>query len=261
MFSDTLYTLPVQNDVELFDIPVVSMYAYGEDRTLAVEIIDKESNAVEGRHYELESNTVVIKAGERVANVRVRGLYDNFSPTDSLGFALRLICPKELQSPLYGDEAKVVLQKCKPLDIKDFTGYCHITRCTYFDTYIPSITQRLIQTELDPEDSTVVILKNFIYDGHDLKMKFHNDDLLEPAISCDEQVFASTGEAFGTIYGDGDILITSPVTYPSYYNSFEKFVLLYMTLRVDGVGTVGTFGAIMRWISEDEAASLKKQGL
>ena len=92
-------------------------------------------------------------------------------------------------------------------------------------------------------------------------MKFHNDDLLEPAISCDEQVFASTGEAFGTIYGDGDILITSPVTYPSYYNSFEKFVLLYMTLRVDGVGTVGTFGAIMRWISEDEAAALKKQGL
>ena len=261
MFSDTLYTLPVQNDVEMFDIPVVSMYADDNDRTLAVEIIDKESNAVEGRHYELESNTVVIKAGERVANVRVRGLYDNFNPTDSLGFVLRLICPKELQSPLYGDEAKVVLQKCKPLDIKDFTGYCHIARCTFFDSYMPNVTQRLIKTELDQKDSNTVILKNFIYDGHDLKMKFHNDDLLEPAISCDEQVFASTGEAFGTIYGDGDILITSPVTYPSYYNSFEKFVLLYMTLRVDGVGTVGTFGAIMRWISEDEAAALKKQGL
>ena len=98
MFSDTLYTLPVQNDVEMFDIPVVSMYADDNDRTLAVEIIDKESNAVEGRHYELESNTVVIKAGERVANVRVRGLYDNFNPTDSLGFALRLICPKEFSS-------------------------------------------------------------------------------------------------------------------------------------------------------------------
>ena len=178
MFSDTLFTLPIQNSEEVFDIPVVSMYTDGADRTFAVEIVDKKSNAVEGRHYELESNTVVIKAGERVANVKVRGLYDNFSPTDSLGFALRLICPKELQSPLYGDEAKVVLQKCKPLDIKDFTGYCLITRCTYFDTYIPSITQRLIQTELDPDDSNTVILKNFIYDGHDLKMKFHNEDLL-----------------------------------------------------------------------------------
>ena len=52
MFSDTLYTLPVQNDVEMFDIPVVSMYADDNDRTLAVEIIDKESNAVEGAHLQ-----------------------------------------------------------------------------------------------------------------------------------------------------------------------------------------------------------------
>lgn len=261
MFSDSLYTFPVQRAGEVFDVPVVSMHASSKDRTLAVEIIDKESNAVEGRHYELESNTIVIKAGERVANVKVRGMYDNFSPEDSLGFSLRLICPKENISPLHGNGAKVVLQKCIPFNINDFTGYCLIERCTYFDSYLPTVSQRLITSEMEPSDSSVVILKNFIYDGHDLKMKFSLENPLEPSVSCDEQVFASTGEAFGTVYGDGNILISSPVTYPSYYNTYEKFVLLYMTLRVDGVGTVGTFGAIMRWISEDEAAALKKEGL
>lgn len=261
MFSDTLYTLPVQSDEEIFDIPVVSMHTSGKDRTFAVEIIDKESNAVQGKHYDLLSNTIVIKAGERVANVQVRGLYSNFDPTDSLGFALRLLCDEDLLSPLYGDETKVVLQKCIPFDINTFTGWCLISRCTYFDSYLPSISQRLIRTELDPKEENTVILKNFVYDGYDVKIKFSTEDPLTPAITCDEQVFASTGEAFGTVYGDGNILIESPSAYPSYFSMYEKYVLLYMTLRVDNVGTVGIFGTIMRWVSDDEAESLKKEGL
>lgn len=61
MFSDTLYEYIVQESNEKFDIPVSATARAGYDRTFAVEVIDKESNAVEGKHYKLLSNTVTIK--------------------------------------------------------------------------------------------------------------------------------------------------------------------------------------------------------
>ena len=64
MFSDTLYTYAVQETNEIFNVPVSATKSVDYDRTLAVEVIDKESNAVEGKHYRILSNTVTIKAGE-----------------------------------------------------------------------------------------------------------------------------------------------------------------------------------------------------
>ena len=43
MFADTIATYPVQQDVEYFNIPVVSTVARDYDRTIGVEIIDKET--------------------------------------------------------------------------------------------------------------------------------------------------------------------------------------------------------------------------
>ena len=62
MFSDTLYTYAVQETNEIFNVPVSATKSVDYDRTLAVEVIDKESNAVEGKHYRILSNTATIKA-------------------------------------------------------------------------------------------------------------------------------------------------------------------------------------------------------
>ena len=35
----------------------------------------------------------------------------------------------------------------------------------------------------------------------------------------------------------------------------------YMTFYVDGVGTVGTYVNILKWISDEEAEILKSQGV
>lgn len=75
------------------------------------------SNAVEGKHYRLLSNTITIKAGSRKADVQVRGLYDNIEDTDSLGFILKLVMPEQLKWDLYHDRTKVVMQKSCPYDI------------------------------------------------------------------------------------------------------------------------------------------------
>ena len=73
MFSDTLYTYAVQETNEIFNVPVSATVPADYDRTFGVEVIDKESNAVEGKHYKILSNTVTIKAGEMSTDVKVQG--------------------------------------------------------------------------------------------------------------------------------------------------------------------------------------------
>ena len=263
MFSDTLYVLPVQDNVEYFDIPVSATRTSSKDRTLAVEVIDKKSNAIEGIHYTLESNTIIIKAGELATNVRVRGIYDNISVSDSLGLALRLVTEEENQWDIYGIDANVVLRKTCPFNIYDFEGYCVISS-TYLYDY-GGVDKRLIQTKVDDEEENTLILKDYFYDGYDAKIKFETKDRLNPLITMEEQLFGPTVEAFGTIYGDGQIRIFQPTSYVSYYSSCEQFVYQYMTLYVmnkDGsmFGTVGTFINVLKWISDDEAEKLMREG-
>lgn len=263
MFSDSLYVLPIQNNEEYFDIPVAATQATGYDRTLAVEIIDKNSNAIEGVHYTLESNTITIKAGERVADVRVRGIYDNIEIADSLGFALRLVTEENTQWDIYGTETNVMLQKTCPFNIYDFEGYAVITS-TYLYNYT-TVDKRLIRTEVHPTEENTIIMKDYFYDGYDVKIKFTTDDPLNPLIKMEEQFFGPTTEAFGTIYGDGKIRMFQPTYYASYYSSCEQFIYQYMTLYVlnkdeSVYGTVGTFINAVKWISDDEAEKLMREG-
>lgn len=263
MFSDTIYVLPVQNSQEIFDIPVVATQTCNYDRTVAVEVVDAQSNAIEGKHYVIESNTVTIKAGERVANVSVRGVYENISVYDSLGFSLRLLVEEDAKWELYGDNAKVLLQKACPFDINAFTGYCVVTS-TYIMNYMTNIDMRLVSSEVDPENENTIIIRDYFYDGYDVRIKFETDDILNPLISFDEQPFGPTSEAFNTLYGDGVIHMYQPAAYTSYYSSCEKFIFQYMTLYVPGMpadaNTVGTFINAVEWISDDEAEKLMREG-
>mgnify|MGYP006385335673 FL=1 len=263
MFADTLSVLGVENSEEVFDIHIAATQASDKDRTLAVEVVDKESSAIEGVHYTLESNTVVIKAGELATSVRVRAIYDNLTIDEDPTLVLRLITDDDVQWSLYeGNETKVILRKICPFDINAFTGYAVVTSTFLMDYSIKDM--RLITTEVDPEDSTAVILHDYFYDGYDMKVRFTTEDMLNPLIEMDDQTMATTGEAFGTIYGDGMLHAYQPSSLVSYYSSCEKFILQYMTVWVpgmaEGTNTVGTFINAVEWISDDEARILKNQG-
>ena len=261
-FSDTLYVLPVVDDVEYHNVQVVATKACDYDRTVAVEIIDAESNAIEGRHYSLESNTITIKAGELVGNVRVRGYHENIDVYDSLGFKLNLIVPEELQWDMYGAETNVLLQKACRFDINAFVGYCVLTS-TYIMNYM-EVDKRLVKAELDPENENTIIMRDYFFDGYDVRITFKDNDILNPLIEMEDQVFGSTSEAFGTLYGDGLIRLYQPTAYTSYFSSCEKFIFQYMTLYVpgmeEGYNTVGTFVNAVEWITDDEAEKLKREG-
>lgn len=263
MFADTLSVLGVENSEEVFDIHIAATQASDKDRTLAVEVVDKESSAIEGVHYTLESNTVVIKAGELATSVRVRAIYDNLTIDEDPTLVLRLITDDDLQWSLYeGNETKVILRKICPFDINAFTGYAVVTSTFLMDYSIKDM--RLITTEVDPEDSTAIILHDYFYDGYDMKVRFTTEDMLNPLIEMDDQTMATTGEAFGTIYGDGMLHAYQPSSLVSYYSSCEKFIFQYMTVWVpgmaEGTNVVGTFINAVEWISDDEARILKNQG-
>ena len=261
-FSDTLYVLPVADDVEYHNIPVVATQACDYDRTVAVEIVDAYSNAIEGKHYSLESNTITIKAGELVGNVRLRGYHSNIDVYDSIGIKLNLLVPEELQWDIYGTEANVLLQKACKFDINAFAGYCVVTS-TYIMNYM-EVDKRLVKAEIDPENENTIIMRNYFFDGYDVRIKFDSDDILEPLIEMEDQAFGPTSEAFGTLYGDGLIRMYQPTAYTSYFSSCEKFIFQYMTLYVpgmeEGYNTVGTFVNAVEWISDDEAEKLKREG-
>lgn len=259
MFSDTLYRYAVQETGEVFNVPVSATVPADYDRTFAVEVVDSISDAVEGKHYKLLSNTVTIKAGECAANVQVQGIYDNIDINEYLTLGLRLVIPKEEQWSLYGIDTKVILQKACPFDIHTFTGYCKVTS-SYFEDYMQNVTMRLIKTEVNPEKENSVILHDLYYKGHDIVLDFDLKDPLEPLVSMEEQTCGTTSEAFGTIYGDGNLLMSQPTMYTSYYSTCEKFVFQYVTLHVDGVGTVGTYANILEWISDAEAEKLIEEG-
>lgn len=264
LFSDTLNVLGVQNNEEVFDIPIAATQTCDYDRTVAVEVIDKESNAIEGKHYSIESNSVTIKAGERVGNVRIRGNYDAIEAADSLGLTLRLLTQEADRWELYDKsyESKIILKKCCPFDINIFNGYAVLTS-TYMQEFMANVSNRLVKAEVDPEEDNTVIMKDFFYDGYDVKIRFTTDDILNPLIEMDEQVFASTAEAFGTTYGDGYIHLYQPANYVSYYSSCEKFIFQYFTLYVPGMAgnnEVGTFASAIEWIDDDEARKIYLEG-
>lgn len=260
MFSDTLQTIAVQSDDTYYDIPLTATTACDYDRTYSVEVVDKGSNAIEGVHYDLQSNNVTIKAGERTSSIKIRGHYNNFEDTDSIGVMLRLTADKDKIWDLYGRDTKVVLVKVCPFDINTFVGYAVLTS-TFFTDYMQTTEMRLLTTEKDPEVENGIILKNFLYDGYDIKVSFNTDNPLQPLLEMEPQVVGSTVEAFqGSWHGDDKLRVMNATGAISYYNVCQNFFFQYMTFYVNGVGTVGTYANVVEWISKEEYDYLKKQG-
>lgn len=268
MFTDTLSTNMVFPDEAYFSVPIASTVACDYDRTFAVEVIDQGSNAIEGYHYRLKSNTITIKAGERTANVEVAGYYDHIQDTDSLGFKLHLLIPDQTRWNLYADndQTKVVLYKGCNYDLDTFCGWCVVTSMLLYDypSALDQNYQRLIYTEKHPTEPNTIILHDFLYNGYDVTMKLPDEDPNETVVEMDEdQVLSDEQTVFGQINADNKILGTVSPYYDSYYNTCQKSVALWLYVYLKNIGTmVGTVGHyynVLEWVSLEEAVRLKTE--
>lgn len=258
LFSKESYDLGVLDNEEWFEIPISATRTADHDRRIGVEVVASRSNAIDGVHYLLESNTLTIKAGELTTAVRMRCNPEAIELTDSLGVALRLVIDKEQEWELYGIDAEVHLHKCCPINLDAFTGYCKITS-TWLMQYM-STDSRLVRTERDTQDENVIIVRDMFYEGHDIRLRLLTDNRLNPTVEMEPQQVGTTGEAFGTIYGNGKLLMEQPLGYTSYYSPCETFLVQYATLYVEEVGTVGTYVNIFEWVSDDEAERILREG-
>lgn len=269
MFSDALSQNMVLADGGVFSVPVASTVACDYDRTFGVEIIDEGSNAIEGVHYRLRSNTITIPAGERATAVEVQGLYDNIEPTDSLGFVMQLVMPEQLKwNEVYpdSDRTKVVMYKSCPFDVNNFTGPCMLTSIFLYNFPGTNTSyQRLIETELHPTEENTVILRDALFDGYDLTITFHPENPANPLVTMDsDQVVSDEASVLGWVLGDDHILASHSSYYDSYFNSCQRFVELWMHVYVENVGesvgTIGEFYNVLEWVTEEEAEELRREG-
>lgn len=259
MFSAESHDLGILSSDEWFEIPISATRTASHDRNIGVEVVAERSNAIEGVHYTLESNTLRIPAGELRTSVRIKGNPENIDLTDSLGVALRLVIDKQNEWAEYGTDTNIRLHKCCPTDLDMFKGYCKLTS-SWIMQYMGA-DARLITTERSADKENVIIVKDMFYEGYDVSLKLNTDDRLNPTVEFEPHTIGTTGEAFGTIYGNGKLEMMAPTGYASYYGTCEKFLVLYTTMYVDGVGTVGTYVNIFEWISEDEADRILREGI
>jgi len=268
MFADSLSTNMVEKSNSRFTVPIASTVARDYDRTFGVEVVDAGSNAVEGKHYRIISNTVTIPAGKTAANVEVEGIYDNIGATDSLGFRLRLVMNSALKWDLYKDSdmTKVVMYKSCPYDRNNFTGYAVLSSLLLRD--YPgenSSYQKVVYTEAHPTEPDMIIIRDAFYNGYDITLTFDGTDPAEPRITMDsDQVLSDEASVFGQILGDNHILGDDSPIYASYFNSCQRFAVLWLHVYVEKlgepIGTVGHFYNILEWISDEEAERLKREG-
>ncbi len=275
MFSDTLSTCPVFESAVPFSVPVVASTVTKYDRTFGVQVIDSKSNAIEDYHYRLESNTVTIPAGETRADIKVIGIYENLEASDSLGFALELLMPEQLESPLYGKSTNVVLMKSCPFNINSFTGFCVVTS-TFLNEFSQNNSyQRVIWTEEvkgapvsdDPDKTNYRIMcHDWQYDGYDVHLDLTYGDPFSPKVNIEaDQPIGDELSVFGIIRGDNNIRVGSTAVYPSYFYSCDTYMTVGMMAYVNNLsstyGVVGYFYNVMEWVSAAEARRLVNDGM
>ena len=258
MFSSESHTLGIINDEEWFEIPVSASRTSDHDRHIGVEVVAAESSAIEDMHFVVESHTLTIKAGELATAVRIKGISEAITPNVALEIKLSLVLDEEDILEEHTTSTLVTLQRCCEFDINNFVGYAVLTS-TWSMQYM-NTDARLVRTRLDNVEN-VIVIDDMFYEGYDIRIKLNSEDRLNPLASLyGAQVLGSTGEAFGTIYGNGKLMVDNPMGSVSYYSTCENFLLLYTVMYVDEVGTVGSYVNILEWISDEEAERIMREG-
>ena len=268
MFADSISTNMVQKDNSRFTVAVASTVARNYDRTFGVEIVDAGSNAIEGKHYRLLTSSVTIPAGKLATDVVVEGIYDNIEATDSLGFCRRLVMAEQLKWNLYpnSDCTKVTMYKSCPFDRNTFTGYAVLSSLLLRDYPGENTSyQKVVYTEPHPTEQDMIIVRDCFYKGYDVTLTLHGEDAAEPRITMDkDQVLSDEASVFGQILGDNHILGDDSPYYTSYFNSCQRFAVLWLHVYVEDlgtpIGTVGNFYNVLEWVSDEEAERLKREG-
>lgn len=250
-FSDSVYDVPVTPEEKEFEIPVVFSTTVDVERHIIVDVDRKNSNATEGHHFTIENRNLTIPAGGNKAVVRVKGIYENLNPNDSLAFTLNIVNHENEKVDIYSRKSVVHLTKIMPFRIEDYVGDMLMT-CTF--PFSTSNTTTVLVESKKVDDHTLRIVSPFD-DARDLTITFHDN----PKEPFDRNIDVRTQVAF-TDVNYGAVSMSSIEGYPSYYIPQDRAFILYMLAELEHMGSFGAYYYIFRWITPDEALA-RKNGL
>lgn len=250
-FGDSVYNIPVTQEEKVFEIPVVFSNIMDIDRHVIVDVDRKNSNATEGYHFSIETRNITIPAGKNTAMIRVKGMYDNMSPEDSLAFTLDIVNHEDEQLEIYTRKSVVHLTKLLPFKVEDYVGDILMT-CTF--PFSTSSTSTVLLESKKVDDHTLRIVAPFD-DARDITIKFHED----PENPFDRNIDVKTQIAF-TDVNYGAVSMSSVEGYPSYYIPQSRAFVLYLNAELEHMGSFGTYYYVFEWITPDEALA-RKNGL
>lgn len=242
MFTDSVAVFGIDGAKKenLFNVQVGVTDSRPYDRYYALEVNTAKSNAIEGYHFDIVDCNVLIKAGERAGSVTLKGHYDNISRFDSLGICLNLVAPQEEILQPYGKEMKIGFAKCFPFDIHDFVGHVRM----YASFPYGSQTAVFYRESVLKNDSTIV-MQNLFQQFNSVELVFHHTNALDDLITIKEQ------NAF-TDMNYGAIRLRGVEYYPSYYNSADKFFILYLDIYSPIYGSYGVYEYIFKMLTDEE---------
>ena len=122
-FTETEHLFGVIDNQEWFEVEISAARIAKHDRNIGVEVITSESSATENLHFNIESNTVTIPAGELTTVVRIKGIAENIDITEQPKIILELVLNEEEVNEAYGIRTEITLQRCCPFDMDNFAGY------------------------------------------------------------------------------------------------------------------------------------------
>lgn len=244
MFVDTAYVMPVLDMDTTFSVPVAATTTTNYDRNYAVELIHEKSNAIRGFHFDFanQSHNITIKAGERVAQVQLKGAFKNVGREDSLVVSLRLIEPNEQKWNLYGNETHIKLVKCYPFRMNEFLlpgGNMHmLASFPYGEEY------KRYKVQAEMRDDHTLIVKNMFNEQMPLRLIFDDSNPLDHLVTMPEQ------PAFREA-NYGEVWMRTVKQYPSYFNVPDRFFVLYLEAYVPQIGSFGVYQYIFSSISQE----------
>lgn len=249
MFSDSVYTMPVLEDNEEFCVPVAATVTADYDRNYSVEIITNRSTALRGYHFDFAdgSNNITIKAGEMVANVRLKPIYEHVGREDSLVVSLRLLEADHEELSIYGSTTRVDFLKCYPFRMDDFLypgGHMFMLASFPFGDNVQQI--RVDAEKID--DHNIRLLNAF---SAQMPLRLELDD----SDPTDYRVYMIGQKAFKDA-NYGDVYMRTVDMYPSYFNVSDRFFVLYLEAYLPQMGSFGVYQYIFKCISDDEAADM-----
>lgn len=246
MFSDTTYVMPVVDADTTFSVPVATTTTANYDRNYAVEIIYNKSTAIERFHFDFadHTNNITIKAGERAANVKLKGNYGNVGRYDSLVVSLRLIEPEAQKWNLYGNETRVELVKCYPFVMDNFLNEGGNLRLMATFPFGESLVQFLVRAE--KKDDHTIILKDMFNEQMPLRLLFDDSNPLDYLVTMPEQP-AFREANYGVVW------MRTVDQYPSYFNVPDQFFVLHLEAYIPQLGSLGVYEYIFKCITQGEA--------